>query len=311
MRYALPFVLCLLSSVASPAWAGTAEEEARKNFEEGLALESTQPEAACVSFRKSLEFTRELGPLTKVKECDVREGRLLEAREKLRELTSRLLQEDPDLPALKEELIRVEARIARVEIVLNPELKVGVRVTLDAKPVTVPGGVEVDPRAHELVVETEGKPVERSTLTLTDGETKRVQVPSDELLRQVPVPGPTREEGITGLGIAGVVIGSAGVAGLIGGAITGGLVLSKRDEFEDCKSGTPAGCDPVALKSTGDTLLIANGALLIGGGVLTAIGATLFIVDLASAPSDETPTESAPSVALHVGLTSASFGLSF
>ena len=104
MKYALAFGLSCALSSSQNVWAGTAEEEARKSFEQGLALEATQPAEACKSFRKSLEFTRELGPLTKVKECDVREGRLLEGREKLRELTTRLPAEDPELPALKAEL---------------------------------------------------------------------------------------------------------------------------------------------------------------------------------------------------------------
>jgi hypothetical protein len=299
---------CLTLSASTMAWAGSAEEEARKAFEQGLALEATQPLEACKSFRKSLEFTRELGPLTKVKECDVREGRLVEGRDKLRELTGRLPPEDPDLSALKTELGQVEARIARIEIALRPGVTVAVRVTLDAKPVTLPSTVEVDPGAHELVVETEGKPVERSALTLGDGEAKKLEVPSEAALREAPPVSVTpAEEGLTGLGIAGLVIGSVGVAGLIGAAITGGMVLSKQSEFEQCRDAdAPALCEEV-LKEEGDTLLVANGALFIAGGALAAVGATLFIIDLASGPSEEP----APRAALRIGPSSASFQLAF
>lgn len=294
-------------SASGVAWAGSAEEEARKSFEEGLALESSRPEEACKSFRKSLDLTRELGPLAKVKECDVREGLLLGARAKLRELTERLPPEDPELPLLKEELLKIEARIARIEIALNPKVTAAVRVTLDAKPVSLPSTVELDPGAHELVVETEGKPVERSTLTLGDGEAKKIRVPSGAAL-QVPTVAPAPRSGLTGLGITGIVVGSVGVAGLLGGAITGGMVLSKESEFEKCRdAGEPAGCDPVLLKESGDGLLSANAALFIGGGALAAVGATLFIIDVASAPSDEP----GPRAALRVGPSSASFELAF
>ncbi len=221
----------LALSTSHVVWAGSAEDEARRSFEEGLALESTQPDEACKSFRKSLDLTRELGPLAKVKECDLRQGKILEAREKLRELTGRLRPDDPDLAALTQELSEVEARVARIEIALPPEVTVSVRVTLDTTPVTVPSTVEVNPGAHELVVETEGKPVERSTITLGDGEARKVQVPSEASLRaSAPMIPP--EGNLTGLGIAGVVVGSVGVAGLIGGAITGGMLLSSQSEFE-------------------------------------------------------------------------------
>ena len=308
-KYAFAFGLCSALTASQNVWAGTAEEEARKSFEQGLALEATQPAEACKSFRKSLEFTRELGPLTKVKECDVREGRLLEGREKLRELTTRLPAEDPELPALKAELVQVEARIARVEIALRPQVTAAVRVMLDAKPLAVPSTVEVDPGAHELVVETEGRPVERTTLSLGDGEAKQLQVPSEEALRPPPQPVlPDADEGLSGLGIAGIAIGAAGVAGLIGGAITGGMVLSSQSEFEQCRDlGEPAGCSQESIADSGNTLLTVNGALFIGGGALAAVGATLLIIDLTSGSTEEPPA----SATLRVGPSGAAFKLAF
>lgn len=298
-------------ALAAPggASAGTAEEEARKSFEEGLALEATQPAEACKSFRRSLEFTRELGPLTKVKECDAREGRLLEAREKLRELTTRLQADDPELPALKAELVQIEGRIAHIDVAVRAHLASKPRVTLDAKPLTVPARVEVDPGTHEIVVETEGRPVERTTLSLGEGEAKLLQVPSENALQPRPGPAPApASEGLSGLGIAGLAIGSVGVAGLIGGAITGGVVLSSKSEFDQCRdSGTPSGCDARALSESGGTLLTVNGALFIGGGALAAVGATLLIVDLTSGPSNEQPVRSA----FRVGPGSAAFELGF
>jgi hypothetical protein len=300
---------CLALAHSHVAAAGTAEEEARKNFVEGLALEATQPAEACKAFRKALEFTRELGPLTKVKECDVRDGRLLEAREKLTELTARLPPEDPELPALQAELVSIEARIARVEITLRPKVTAVVRVMLDGASVAVPSTVAVNPGSHELVVETEGRPVERTTLTLGDGEATQLLIPSEAALR--PLPGPTLpppEEGLTALGFVGIAVGSVGVAGLIGGAVTGGILLSDESEFTRCRDdGEPAGCDAEALAQSAESLLTVNGALFIAGGALAAIGATLVVVDLAMGPSDEPP----PRAALRVGPSSASFQLAF
>jgi hypothetical protein len=109
------------------------------------------------------------------------------------------------------------------------------------------------------------------------------------------------------------VIGSVGVAGLIGGAVTGGVALSDEAEFKQCRDeGVPAGCDAVALSQARETLLTANAALFIAGGALAAIGATLVIVDVAMGPSDESAPGGSPARAsFRLGPSWAAFQLAF
>jgi hypothetical protein len=299
-----------LALCARVAQAGSAEDEARRAFQEGLTEEQNGRASACGKFRKSLELIREIGPLKKVKECDVRENKLLFAREKLRELVSRWPQQDAELEALKAELSSVEGRIAHLELALRPGAPAGVVARVDAKAVPVPSSdVELDPGEHEVLVDVPGQPMSRSMVTLGDGERKRLEVPAEQKPAP-PAAGPSRVQpsgGLSGLGIAGLVIGGVGVAGLIGGAVTGGMVLSKQGEFEDCRDrGAPAGCDAQAIGDSGDTLLAVNGALFIAGGVVAALGTTLFIIDVV-APS----SEPAASARVRVGPAGADLVLRF
>jgi hypothetical protein len=87
-----------------------------------------------------------------------------------------------------------------------------------------------------------------------------------------------------------LIVGGVGVAALVGGAVTGVIGLGKKKDLQDrcpaneCYYDTPAEksayeSDKRSLKTLG----LATTGLLIGGGVLAAVGATLFI---AGAPSE-------------------------
>lgn len=287
--------------VALDARAQTAEAEARKAFEAGMATEASDPRAACVHFRRALELTRELGPLKKAKECDAREGKLLDALAKLDELVRRWPQPDATLESLKAEGPALRGRLAHLQLTLEPGAPAGVAARVDGAAVSLPASdLPLDPGAHELLVEVPGRPLQRVALDLAESERRAVRVPSTDA---APPRAAESGGGLGALGVSGLIIGGVGVGGLIGGAITGGLVLSKQSEFEECRDqGTPAGCDVLALKDSGDQLLTANAALFIAGGALAAVGATLFIVDVATS-SDATAAKS-------VGLRVRGSGLS-
>lgn len=292
---------------ARSASAGSAEEEARVVFQEGLDAErSGDTSAACGKFRRALELIHELGPIKKVKECELREGKLVAARDKLKELVAKWPQEDETLVGFRSELKAVEGRIARLDVALDSKTPSTAHARVDTRPIDLPAsGLELDPGAHEVVLEVPGAPVVRTPITLAEGERKAVTLALPEAAPPPPPPKPEPRTGIGGLGIAGITLGALGVAGLIGGAITSPLVLSKRDEFEACKDAHTASCSGLA--DEGRSLLVANGALYIGGGVLAALGGTLLVIDLAtmSSASDQKAAH------LKLGPASASLELSF
>ena len=275
----------LTSLVTLPAHA-TPEEEGRKLFEEGLAQEA-RGAAACENFRKALELIRELGPLSKVKECDVRENKLLGARTKLRELIGRWPEQDAELEGLKQELSAIESRIPRLTLTAKADAPQGMKVRVDGSPVTLPtNDLELDPGEHEVLVDAEGRPLTRIPITLTSGEKQSLEL-TPQAAPQVVV----AEDKPSTLGIVGIVIGGVGVAGVIGGAITGGLVLDKQAEY-DAYEACPEEC--VTLKEEGETLILVNGVLFIAGAATAVLGGTLLIIDLAG-------SESTSSAALQLG----------
>lgn len=286
----------------APAWAGGAEDEARKLFEEGTAAESSGRAAeACAKFRQSLGLVREVGPLLKVKDCDLRDGKLVSGEASLRELISRWPQPGPELDALKTELAAVEKRIPRITLKLREGAPIGVSVRLDGTAIDFPANDRaVDPGKHELSVEVPDRPTDRIVVELRDGERKTIEVPARAPDPVKPPPPPETSSGLGALGIVGIVLGAVGVGGFVGAGVTGKLVLDKQTEFEDRHCGPedalPDAEDCGIIASDGDTLLIANGVMWGVGIAGIAVGASLLIVDLATG-SDE-PT--APKASLGV-----------
>ncbi|HJL18229.1 MAG TPA: tetratricopeptide repeat protein [Sandaracinaceae bacterium LLY-WYZ-13_1] len=83
-----------------------------------------------------------------------------------------------------------------------------------------------------------------------------------------------------GLSPVGFIVGGAGAALMIGGAITGGLALSEQSALEaDCPNRRcPSGYDVEGRTSTGEALSITTDVLLGVGGAALATGVVLIFV---------------------------------
>lgn len=278
-------------TTATSAWAqSTPEEAARKLFDEGLAAEGAGDKArACEKFRASLQMQRELGPLEKVKDCDAKEGKILSAKLNLNELILRWPTPGPELDAMRKEVGRLDTRLGRLTFTVRKGAAAGIRLRLDGAEVPLPStSLEVDPGKHEMLVDGPGGILEKTELVVGEGERKMVEVPrakAEEPIKKVELPPPPPPAtGLGGLGIGGLVIGGVGVLGFVGAGVTGGLVLSKKSDFDSCVE-TPGCSARGALADEGDTLLIANAVTWAVGIAGVGLGATLLIVDLASSPS--------------------------
>ena len=311
LRSTLLFALGALIAPAT-ALAGGAEDEARRLFQEGDAAERAgKPAEACAKYRQSLALVREVGPLSRVKDCDLREGKLISGEANLRELIQRWPQPGPELDALNAELKSVEKRVPHLTVTLRAGAPLGVTARLDGNTIDFPANDRaVDPGKHELLVDVPGRPVEKMLVELRDGERKTIEVPAATEAPAKPPPVQASEGGLGALGIVGVVVGAVGVGGFVGAAVTGKLTLDKQDEFEAGHCGPedplPAASGCAAIASDGDTLLIANGVLWGIGIAGVAVGATLLIVDLAV--SDE---PAAPAATVGLGLGTAELTVSF
>lgn len=294
-----------LIAPAAAARAGSAEDDARAVFQEGLDAEkSGDPSTACSKFRVSLSLIHELGPIKKVKECDVRDGKLVAARDKVKELIAKWPQEDELLAGFREELTALEARLAHLDVAIAKSVPAGAKVRIDGQPVEAPAsGVELDPGEHELLLEVPGEPLARTNVALAEGERRTVtlELPA----RPPPVgPGPKPHAALRALGVAGIVLAALGVSGIAVGVVTSPLVLSKKDEHDACLRNTPGACGDLATE--GNTLLLVNGAGYVAGIALATLGGTLLVVDLATRSSGEAET-----AALRLGPLGATLSIPF
>jgi hypothetical protein len=178
-----------------------------------------------------------------------------------------------------------------------------VKVTIDGAPYSdhLDGSaIVLDPGVHEVLFEAEGQPPvvqryvlhaneqnRRETLTIGTAPVSVAVVPMAATTAEAARPAEAGSTSGAGGGNAqrtiGLVVGGAGVAGLIAGAIFGGLSLSAHSSYEkDCGSniGAPAGlCNPAGVSGESDaaTKGTISTVAFIAGGVALAAGAGLFL----------------------------------
>jgi tetratricopeptide repeat protein len=164
----------------------------------------------------------------------------------------------------------------------------------------------VDPGEHLVSASAPGRLALRRTVTVVEGATVEVTLAlepepasssevAEEPAPAAPLPPPTSpppDEDRAGgwMRPTGLVVGGVGIAGLVAGAVTGGLYLkAKSDAGDDCREAadgafdcTQAGLDAV---DRARALATANTVAIVAGGVLAGAGLTLVLV----APGDAEP----------------------
>ena len=243
--------------------------------------------------------------------CLVTLNRFVEASERYVEVTRMPLP--PDAQEIHAEAKTTAAeeredllpRIPKLLVKLSGADLEGVVVTLDG--IAVPPallGVErpVDPGDHVVVASRE-TPLKEERVTLAEGESRTIVLNLGAAALPPPPPPPPPPGEVAAadgslLHTLGWVAIGVGGAGLVVGAITGGLALDKRSSLE--KACPNKQCTP---QNHGDvdsyqTLRIVSGVGLIAGGALAAAGIVLLIV----APSAAEP-------AVSLGVTPMGFSL--
>lgn len=177
--------------------------------------------------------------------------------------------------------------------------------SLDGRP------IPLDPGPHELDLVHAGAGVQRRSILLREGEKgRRIEVSfAPDAVAPPPAPRPSGEAKPRALGLAGIFIGIGGLTAL--GVFTGYAVAGSA-EFDEldrsCGSLAPppatGTCSDEQIADVKQTLTIADAFLGIGAG-LALVGATLTIIDFATAPRE--PAK----VALRVGATGAALRVEF
>lgn len=285
----LPLMLAAALSGAPRAARADATAEqrtvAQALFDDARKLMANQKYAeACTKLEESQRLDPGMGTLLNLAECQALTGRtatswtnFLEvayqakaARQAKRESTarSRAAALEPKLSRLT--ILAVTARpgleIRRDGVVVGPSL--------------LGTAVPVDPGEHVVTAKAPGrKPWETRVTVRPDAQPISVSVPPlEDAAPVVPAPPPS---GSSGARLAGIVLAGVGGAGLVAGAVMGGVIASKHASLVG-SCGPSLQCDP-ALRSDVDAynaLRVPATVVLVAGSVLATAG----IVVLAAGP---------------------------
>jgi hypothetical protein len=203
--------------------------------------------AACPMFAESNRLDPALGTVLNLAICEEHIGRLASAWQRYQEVIHGLEASDGRLPLARANAAALEKRLPRLTIRLSPKAPKETRVSRGAGALTSASfgvALPIDPGRHEIVAVSPGRQPRRYRAELGEGVRKELIVepgpPALEPPRRdtrVPPKGNV-ERGSSFQRTAGFVIGGVGIGGLVASAITGILVLDRKQTVErECGGG--------------------------------------------------------------------------
>jgi hypothetical protein len=292
-------LLVLLWIVAAPTVAAAQSVEADRDAaralaEAALGLYSEGDYAGALDrFRAAERIVHAPPHALYIARCLANLGKLIEARATYRELRA---EEPPtDAPAAfreawlkaERELAAVERRVVRLRIELSPS-PASARVSIDGRSLAPPelaDDIALDPGPHHIAARAEGYRDAERDVTLAEGSRETVT------LTLAPLAGPDAEssDGASdgqSVALPAVVIALGG-AGLVVGAVTGGLAIDKQNELADaCPQKTGCSAENKQIEDDGRALGTASTVAFIAGGVIAGAGIVWLAVVLSSEPAE-------------------------
>ena len=276
-----------ITSIAS----GQEHERARQLFVECRTAEDAGDLVkACLRCSESFDLVPSQATASALSRCEEGQGRVATALRRERAGLKLLRPTDKNYEAraavAKKRIEELQARVPR--LVFTWPKGQTVTVKIDNEPLDAgTGSFEVDAGAHEIVVSAVGHAPRRTSHTVAEREKLPIELmvgppltarkPSPEAVQSEPAGGDDQR-------IAAYVVGGVGILGVVGFAITGGLVLDKMNTVADeCVEGvdgadgicrTQAGADAAA---AGRTLNIINIVSLAVGIVGIGTGLALYL----------------------------------
>lgn len=272
-------------------------------FQRGVALQKQNDwKGACDAFAASMELDQSVGTQINLARCADHEGKTADAwaafrRAKALNAETPLVQRKADIDRYVDgEIRRLEGLLPWMRVVVRaaPPLAVeGLTVVRDGVPVPLEGlavEVPVNPGRHLVVVSAPGYAEARVEVELAPGEHK---VATLDLVRSRRGLGPRGGRGQADGGpllVAGIALGSVGVAGLVVAAVTGGIAAADKSTIDDLGSGpcrTRGGildCPESEQQAArdaidrGEAMSLASTVALFAGAGLAATGVILIAV---------------------------------
>ncbi len=186
---------------------------------------------------------------------------------------------------------------------------VSVKISLDGKPWLdhLDGQAKpIDPGNHTVRYMMDGAPPIDDTILIREGDRGRALTASFQTrsASAAPGPGPPSDSGHAH-SVGPWIVGGVGVAVLVAGAVTGGLVLADKSSFNEHCSSVTKTCDTTGISaaSQGRVLGPATTAELVVGGAALGAGAIWLVADLSGGRKRQSSASFivAPIVSSHVG----------
>jgi hypothetical protein len=297
-RTSVAIVLCVLLGASAPAYAQRKDAAtAEALFRQGRqAMESKNYNEACPRFAESQKLDPAAGTLMNLATCEEKLTKLASAWQHWKEAVDALPAGDDRIPFARSRVDDLEKRLPKLQVILAASTEKGAKVFRDeielgsaSQGVMLP----VDPGQHAIVVRLQGHLPGWATVTVAEGESKQIEVHVGAVERVVEPPVQVAPKSTSRT--LGWVLGGVGLAGVGTGVVTGLMIASKQRTVDsDCSADkTCASQRGLDAASSGKTLLIANTAAWIVGGLGLGLGAYFVI---SGSRSSRTTTALAPTV---------------
>lgn len=282
-------LVALLLAGPSQAFAQTASKAAADElFKQAVRLANQgQFEAAATRFKASYEADPTLGTLLGLAMAEQRCGKMASAYvhyQELRDLARRNHDADREREA-RTRMSGIEGDVPRLTLTCSSALPRGAHLWLDDSPLPVAAlgtAIPVDAGAHVVKVRYGDRDLFLKSLTVSQGEHARIEVPASAVERRADgVDFADSKSNGNGLKTAGIATGAAGLAMLVGGSY---LWIRSNQTWGEVSAVCPGpGCSP-SMKDRVDSgraqeswarVALVAGALGVAGGVtLFALGNT-------------------------------------
>jgi hypothetical protein len=300
--------MLVLATFASGAFAQSDDDkaQARTLYTDGnTALKANDCAGAADKFSRAEKLYHAPTILVGLGRAYVCLGKFVRAKEQYNKVIREPLEPNaPDafkkaVEDAKAEIVGLDAKIGFVTITINGPVEPV--VTVDKEPVPVAAlGVKrpVDAGTHVVQASANGYRAKEQSFTVVAGQEQAVTLSLDQDPDAVAItpPGPggpaaggdsTKDT----LQLVGFVAIGVGAAGLIVGAITGGLAIGKHGDLEDS---CPNGQCPETQQDTLDsynTLGTVSTITFIAGGVVAAVGIVLVVIGSTGGSTEQAALE--------------------
>jgi hypothetical protein len=294
---AAPCSLALVLLAARGAWAGDAEsiKAAKVLFDRAIEqMDSKAYDKACPALDQSYQLDPKAGTLFALADCEAMRGRVATAYARYGQYLTAYAALSPDKQKKQgtrqkeasDQQAALAPQVPEVRLTLAAGATAGTVVTCDGKAVD-PGTLQLDPGEHVLTTQPPGGKVIEQRLTLARGDKRSLTLDVQGATgtgAHEPVAPAEPGAGPSGRRIGAYVAGGVGVVGLVMGAVTGGLMLSKKGAIsmgcKDLGNGSEScTADGAAAGNSAKTLGAVSSAGFVLGLVGLGVGATLFFTE--------------------------------